>query len=279
MRAPRPREGRAAGRTPTARRRVPAPTLAPVLARPTPAVRRLGLLSAVGAVAAAVLLSAPGGALPESFVSPAERAAALCPPDMVFVPGGAFEAGALAETVGLPDYVPDIYREPRPPGTFTSAGYCIDRFEFPGEGRRPQADVTWVQARVSCEALGRRLCTEDEWTKACGGVLGWNYPYGTTHVPGICHADLWEEGAYDRVLPGGETPRCESPFGTLDQEGNVSEWVETARDPDSTDRFVLGGTMWPGVYGRGCQARHAHPEVAPVSGDDGFRCCGDPGRD
>jgi formylglycine-generating enzyme required for sulfatase activity len=137
------------------------------------------------------------------------------------------------------------------------------------------ADVSWVQARVACASRGKRLCTENEWTKSCGGVLGWNQPYGPIRVVGACHADVVEEGSYDRALPGGSKPHCRSPWGTFDQEGNVSEWVEDKRQEGHPDRWVLGGTMWPGVYGQGCQARHAHPEIAPVAGDDGFRCCVD----
>ena len=212
------------------------------------------------------------------FVSRAERSEALCPEDMAWVPAGSFAGGALAETVELQGPDPDIVREPRPPGRFETGNFCIDRYEWPGRGRTPLADVSWVQARVACESVGKRLCREDEWVKSCGGVAGWNQPYGATRVPGLCHADVFEEGEYDRAVPSGSKSQCRSVWGTYDQEGNVSEWVEDAREPGSRDRWVLGGTMWPGVYGRGCQARHAHPEVAPVSGDDGFRCCLGAGR-
>jgi eukaryotic-like serine/threonine-protein kinase len=225
---------------------------------------------------AACLLLLAGSALERPYVGVAARAAARCPSDMAYVPGGTFEAGATADEVGLPDYQPDIVRDPRPRGRFETAEYCIDRFEFPGEGRRPLADVTWVQARVSCELGGKRLCSEDEWVKACAGPLGTLFPYGDVQTPGLCHADVFEEGRYELVVPAGSVATCRSPYGTFDQEGNVSEWVEGRRAADSTDRWVLGGTMWAGVYGRGCQARHAHPQVAPVSGDDGFRCCVDP---
>lgn len=233
------------------------------------AVPVLCLLIVLSCVLAAAVTERP-------YVDREARTAARCAPDMALVPGGAFQAGATADQVGLPDYEPDIVRDPRPRGTFETDDFCIDHYEFPGEGRRPLADVTWVQARVACELVGKRLCTEDEWTLACGGPLGRLFPYGDLAVPGLCHADVQLEGQYDLVVPGGTTPTCRSPYGTWDQEGNVSEWVEGRRSADSPDRWVLGGTMWPGVYGRGCQARHAHPQVAPVSGDDGFRCCSDP---
>tara|TARA_Y100001968_G_scaffold311740_1_gene334158 strand:- start:870 stop:1613 length:744 start_codon:yes stop_codon:yes gene_type:complete len=212
------------------------------------------------------------------YISPAQRGAVLCPEDMSYVSAGTFLAGASAEQVELSDYQPDIVRDPRPRGQFETDEYCIERYEFPGKGFRPLADVTWVQARVACELRGRRLCTENEWTKACGGVLGWLYPYGDRYVLGLCHADVDEEGEYDRVVDSGWSDRCRSPWNTFDMEGNVSEWVEDRRAGAPWDRWVLGGTLWPGVYGRGCQARHAHPAVAPVAGDDGFRCCLDTRR-
>lgn len=233
-------------------------------------LRSLALAGSAGAV---LLLLMGGGITSPVFKGRADRSEALCPPDMAWIPAGSFAAGALPETVGVAARDVDIVRDPRPPGVFETGDFCIDRYEWPGRGQRPVADVSWLQARVACESVGKRLCTENEWVKSCGGVLGWNQPYGPTRVVGLCHADVFEEGAYDRALAAGSKATCQSPWGTWDQEGNVSEWVEDARAPGSRDRWVLGGTMWPGVYGQGCQARHAHPEVAPVAGDDGFRCC------
>lgn len=243
--------------------------------RPVVPVRPL-LLLAVPALVVVALLSTGGDQA--RFTGREARSAALCPEDMLWVPAGTFQAGATGEDVALSSYKPDIPRDPRPPGTFRTGDFCIDRYEWPGKGRRPLADVTWLQARVACEAVGKRLCSEDEWSKACGGALGWLMPYGDLKVVGLCHADLAEEGAYDRVIPVGSLATCRSPYGTLDQEGSLSEWVEDETTLGSLDRWCLGGTMWPGVYGRGCQARHAHPQVSPVSGDDGFRCCAEVGR-
>lgn len=232
------------------------------------------------------LCGCPEGGAP--WVGPAARAAALCPADMVLVPGGAFLAGGTPEEVGIPPFVPDVPRDPRAPQQRTAAPFCMDRGEWQAGGAS-QAWVTWQQARVACRAQGRRLCTEDEWSKACGGPLGWMRPYGAVHVAGLCHADVEQEGSYDAVLASGDLPGCASVYGALDLEGNLSEWAEgrlappdpdavMQQDPgsDETDfRMILGGTMWPGVYGSGCQARHGHPPVAPVAGDDGFRCCRD----
>ena len=231
------------------------------------------LLAMVVMIGCALVISAGDGPLGPQFEGRSARSEALCPPGMVWIPAGSFRAGATPEEVGVAPHEVDIVRDPRPPGVFSTGSFCIDRHEWPGEGRRPVADVSWVQARVACESQGKRLCSENEWVKSCGGILGWNQPYGPTRVVGLCHADVFEEGSYDKVLAGGTKKTCRSPWGTFDQEGNISEWVETPRLAGGGDRWVLGGTMWPGVYGQGCQARHAHPEIAPVAGDDGFRCC------
>ncbi len=240
------------------------------------------------------LLGATGGS--HAFWGPEARGRALCGADMVWVPAGAFLAGATPEDLAIPAFVPDIPRLPRARQERTTGAFCIDRYEAPGVGELPRADVTWLQARTACLVQGKRLCEEDEWTKACGGPLGWRLPYGDESVPGLCHADVGVEGRYDAIRPAGQGGACGSVYGVHDLEGSLSEWAEgTIEPPDpatvmqtdedssaprrsGTDfRLVLGGTMWPGVYGYGCQARHGHPRVAPVSGDDGFRCCRDPG--
>src|SRR5215472_3562898 len=46
--------------------------------------------------------------------------------------------------------------------------FCIDKFEWPNKfGEKPDIGVTWLEARASCEKLGRRLCLDSEWTVAC----------------------------------------------------------------------------------------------------------------
>ena len=48
--------------------------------------------------------------------------------------------------------------------------FYIDTYEYPNQrGALPTVDVTWGEAESLCAAQGKRLCTEQEWQKACTG--------------------------------------------------------------------------------------------------------------
>lgn len=198
-----------------------------------------------------------------------------CPPGMLAVPAGDFTSGATAEDVGaVPDW-PEKWNLPRPVAQRTTDAYCIDAYEYPNAKRsKPQVWIGWRDAQAACADQGKRLCTEDEWTKACVGPSAWMEPYGPEHVEGTCHDDVpvGEEGQLGRA---GAHPACVSAYGVFDLQGNVSEWVSDPWEGDPTMRVLRGGTMWLSIYGQGCMARHAHQEHGPTHGDDGFRCCAD----
>lgn len=92
------------------------------------------------------------------------------------------------------------------------------------------------------------LPTEDEWYKAAyfdpsisGGNKYWGFATRSNTTPSNDllspdpgnNANFYQDGAYS--LPGflrtevGEFENSESPWGTLDQMGNVGEWTETIR--------------------------------------------------
>jgi len=87
------------------------------------------------------------------------------------------------------------------PGTV--APVCMDRFEAPNtEAGLALVMSTFDEAAAWCEARGKRLCFDDEWTAACEGPKGYAYPYGDTHQPGVCNDDkTWK--AYDQQLLSG----------------------------------------------------------------------------
>lgn len=197
----------------------------------------------------------------------------VCPEDMVAVPAGSFPVGAERETVEAAEW-PETWNLPRPLDERTVSSFCIDRYEYPNvKGETPQVYVTWESARDACAAVGKRLCNEDEWTKACAGDHGRLFPYGSIHEPGRCHDDA-EVGDEDALEPAGSRPGCVSAYGAFDLEGNASEWVVDPHENDPVNLRVLrGGTMWLAIYGRGCMSRHAHDLNGPTHGDDTLRCC------
>ncbi len=67
-------------------------------------------------------------------------------------------------------------------------GFCMDRFEAPNvEGELPLVMYSLYEAQDWCDARGKRLCYDDEWTLACGGEEANPYPYGAARVAGQCN--------------------------------------------------------------------------------------------
>jgi hypothetical protein len=201
-----------------------------------------------------------------------------CPADMAHVPAGAFVSGATGEQANINLDWPDPGFGPRPRRSRQTGAYCVDLYEWPNvPGEKPRVWVGWAEAKEACASRGRRLCTEDEWARACGGDQGWLFPYGDTHEPGRCNDAVDPVGDDTKKTGAGALPGCVSPFGAFDMDGNVSEWVDAAHEVDpERGRVVRGGTMWVAVYGHGCMSRHFHHEGGPTHSDDGFRCCADP---
>lgn len=217
-----------------------------------------------------------------------------CPLGMAFVSGGPFLTGAQPEELDLPDLGYRLGFVPRAEETQEVHSFCMDRFEYPNQpGILPMRQVTWRVATQACAQTGKRLCTELEFERACGGVEGYHQPYGAEYVSGACNTDVVTAIGEDRwLVASGAYTDCQSPEGIFDLEGNLSEWVDVPDGSYSTPpplrdvppkhatpsdaAPVRGGTMWIAIYGSGCHARHLHSATGPTSSDDGFRCCADP---
>ncbi len=170
--------------------------------------------------------------------------------------------------------------------------FCIDRYEWPNRaGAMPMVMVNWVQAAAHCQSVGRRLCTEDEWTFACEGEDMLPYPHGYDRDESACNIDLLAR-RYDRVAlhrggavaaaevlrvwmgtPSGSRPQCVSPFGVFDLTGNVDEW--TVSMTGVPYRSALKGGWWSRVRTRCRPVTRAHYEHFSYY-QIGFRCCADP---
>jgi sulfatase modifying factor 1 len=228
-----------------------------------------------------------------------------------------------ADTKPTPNGVP---QEPAgidgcPPGMTRVDTFCIDRWEAavveilpndalgpwspyanPGSatvkavsapGLVPQAYINQVQATAACSFAGKRLCTDDEWRRACRGSTDTIYPFGNEPMPGVCNdartchpaiqyfetaADwIWSELDHpcldqlpDSLDETGANPGCVSEDGVFDMMGNLHEWTA---DPQGTFRggyFV--DTM---INGPGCTYQTTAHGVSHWDYSTGFRCCAD----
>jgi formylglycine-generating enzyme required for sulfatase activity len=69
-----------------------------------------------------------------------------------------------------------------------NGGSCMDRYEAPNRaGALPLVMYSYLEAQKWCQAREKRLCYDDEWTRACAGPANLAYPYGATHVPSACN--------------------------------------------------------------------------------------------
>ena len=203
-----------------------------------------------------------------------------CPADMALIPAG-------DTTIGVSPRQKAWHQDAH---TVTLPAYCIDRYEYPNTaGETPKSKVTWDEAEALCVAAGKRLCTSDEWERACRGTEGGWYVYGQTYDRERCNTPLESPGPLTNnkhpLVPSGSFPDCVSAEGVYDLNGSLSEWVSDSWtepgppgavvDPE-TWRVLRGGTMWSKTsYGQDCLSRHGHHRSTYRNDDDGFRCCGD----
>ncbi|MBF5044491.1 formylglycine-generating enzyme family protein [Aggregicoccus sp. 17bor-14] len=203
----------------------------------------------------------PGGAPLSALAVPASGS---CPAGMRRVPGGTFAAGSPPEERGRG--LDERALAPR-----TVAAFCIDEYEYPNRpGTAPAVTVSWEEAQRACGMLGKRLCAEDEWEKACKGPSGQRYPYGNAFDSEACNTED-AKGQPRTVAAAGRAARCRSGYGVADLSGNVAEWTAT---PLGADRVVKGGTFDRAEAAARCAARK-NGAPAARSATVGFRCCAD----
>jgi len=183
---------------------------------------------------------------------------------MVWIPAGTFVAGTpLDRTPRAPDI--------ELPGTPVSLnGFYIDIFPFPNEpGAIPQTSVTRDEAKEKCEEIGKRLCTELEWERACKGPDSLVHEYGNKYRAESCGA-----GVTGLPLPSGSHVACLSKFGVHEMHGGPFEWTASdwGRSEPRSLVVLRGGTGTPGdLFGRCSHAVASRPDTK--KGNIGFRCC------
>ncbi|MEE2959711.1 MAG: SUMF1/EgtB/PvdO family nonheme iron enzyme [Myxococcota bacterium] len=207
----------------------------------------------------------------EGFIPPSPSAppkskigAVRCPREMVGIAAGMFVFGTSPSDPmrGFGDL---------PSQSRRIEAFCVDRFEYPNrEGEMPFYKVTWGEAKDRCYKKGKRLCTEEEWERACRGQRGRRFPTKSRAAVEKCNL-LQSDGVPSR-LRGVAKSGCRTPEGLFDMAGNVAEWTSNSFTAGSDGKTVKGGSIEQGLYAGRCSARfNRMPWDSSIS--LGFRCC------
>jgi formylglycine-generating enzyme required for sulfatase activity len=191
-----------------------------------------------------------------------EVAAGGCPEGMRTVRGGAFRMG----TPGSDDL--GNFGD-RPERRVSVRSYCIDAYEYPNQADvKPKVGVTLSAAETACASEGKRLCSEEEWEKACKGPDNLRFPYGHAFSSQACN------GGRGGLAAAGSFAGCKSGYGVYDLSGNAAEWTSSRFQSGASDRAVKGGSFGRSDTDLRCSARQ-NKAPGSHSGDVGFRCCED----
>ncbi len=179
-------------------------------------------------------------------------------------------------------------------GHKTHKHYCIDTYEWPNQkGERPEVMNRFHQAEVKCAAVGKRMCTESEWTLACEGPEMKPFPYGYERDAAKCNGDHpWDDPNMKKVAkrdPGelarlwhgvrsGSQPECISDYGVADLPANTDEVVASEQLTGHRAKFDSVHTGGPWYKGVRNQCR---PKIYTHNEDFyyyflSFRCCEEP---
>ncbi|RKG97025.1 protein kinase domain-containing protein [Corallococcus carmarthensis] len=189
-----------------------------------------------------------------------------CPDGMRLVSGGSFKKGSSPEDLQASGSTDEMRMD-----SVMVDSFCVDEYEFPNKpGRKPQVSVTWLDAKSACEGSGKRLCSEDEWEKACKGPGNARFSSGNEQAQTACNTGT-TEGASRALAPSGTFQACRSAYGAADLSGNVAEWT-ASNFPDTEERLIKGGAFdTPGDTARCSARRRGAPSLKTA--DVGFRCC------
>lgn len=138
---------------------------------------------------------------------------------------------------------------------------CVDRYEYPNrKGHLPETAVDEETAAARCKAAGKRLCTRQEWTLACGTRKARLFSYGRHYREGACNT-AGPKGARRPPEPSGSRRTCRTRSGLYDLNGNLAEWVS-------------GGVLMGGSAAKPGNQTSCESDTGSGGTDyNGFRCC------
>jgi hypothetical protein len=167
-------------------------------------------------------------------------------------------------------------------------------------GVYPQGYISGQQAARACSAAGKRLCSPNEWRKACVGPDNNRFGYGPERIAGRCNdrgrspmmafypsfmssqpalggpfgSNAMNDSRLNQLAgtlaPTGSHEGCTNDYGVYDMVGNLHEWTS---DPNGT--FQGGYYLDTHRNGDGCQYRTVAHDFVYHDYSTGFRCCSD----
>ena len=141
--------------------------------------------------------------------------------------------------------------------------FSIDRLPFPNDpAQPPNRGLSRAEASRQCASVGKRLCHELEWERACEGDAG-ERPLAAGVDLDACRA---------------EPRRCAAPFDVLSLGFNGAEWTasdDPRREAEQPLAVYRGARADAEPARQRCGARGASA-LSTTSPHIGFRCCGGP---
>jgi hypothetical protein len=178
-------------------------------------------------------------------------------------------------------------------GKFVKKRFCIDKYAWPNKkGYKPEVMNRFHQAQVKCAAIGKRMCTESEWSFACEGPEMKPFPYGYVRDANKCHGDEeWDAPNMNKVAKRDQDelrrlykgkpshqPACVSDFGVYDLPGNNDEVVASETFESGWrgkyESITTGGPWYKGVRNQ-CRPKIYTHDEGFYHYYLGFRCCSD----
>lgn len=127
----------------------------------------------------------------------------------------------------------------------------------------PVTFVTWHEARTYCQNNGGDLPSNEQWTAAAGnGTYAWGDSFPTAAKANI-------DGWYQSHTPAGWLPKGASPYGVLDLNGNIREWILDGNE--NGEKGLKGGNFQDSWSSSKNESIIYHDPYSPGF-NRGFRC-------
>ncbi len=190
--------------------------------------------------------------------------------EMVYIPDGTYVRGRMNSEDGRTASAKEPLAEKA-----KVAAFYIDRFEWENQkDGHPVVNVNQEKAAELCASKGKRLCSADEWERACKGPENRIYSYGDTFVAETCGPDISPDADRDERSDwsSGGMESCKSGWGVYDLSGGPREWTATPGASNDRFRIVKGGKAGEAIKGSRC-AFVEERSAALTDRSLSFRCC------